>query len=67
MVDTLTHGQQVSPDKRSIWIPNMLQSGLSDSSGDNACQALTPPPANLANRKPKAIKRLHQHFAHNVL
>lgn len=36
----------------SIWILNMLQSGSTDSTGDNECQALTPPLAltNLGKR-----------------
>lgn len=44
VLDILAYGQQVSPDRRSIWIHNMLQSGSRDSSGDNERQALTPPP-----------------------
>ncbi len=68
--DILAYGQQVSPDRRSIWIPNMMQSGSRDSSGDNECQALTPPPrsaqilvTDFSNRKLKAITLLHRHSA----
>lgn len=43
MLDIQAYGQQVSPDRHSIWIPNMLQSGSPDSSGDNECQACVPP------------------------
>ncbi len=47
----------------------MLLSGSADSSGDNECQALTPPTrsnllvTDFSNRKPKAIIPLHQHSA----
>lgn len=43
MLDIQAYGQQVSPDRHSIWIPNMLQSGSPDSFGDNECQACAPP------------------------